>query len=227
MEESKNKIYLIKLFKKLNTYNTKFKEGESIYNCYFLKSIGYICDLDLCDKWIVVYKNEVNKKIIIYLDGFDREANNLLFSFKYLDVLSEVEKYIIRVKNVVEKINISYENYDKLYLGNCLGGFMVNNFISGKNIVGYTYNSFGFKINDEYNLNITNYCQNLDVLNIFWRINNIKQKAIILDSFSDKLNLINLFDIKDICHNITIISEIVVNSHFIYKVDEKIIEILF
>ena len=63
MEDSKEKIYLIKLFKKLNTWNNKFKEGENIHNCYFLKNMGYVCDLDLCDKWIVVYKNDVKKKL--------------------------------------------------------------------------------------------------------------------------------------------------------------------
>jgi hypothetical protein len=224
MEEPKDKIYLIKLLKKLTTWNTKFKEGEGIHNCHFLKSLGYKCELDLCDKWIVVYKNEVKKKIIIYLDGFDSEATNLLYSFKYLDALSEVEKYGIRVKNVVEKINISYENYDKLYLGNCLGGFMVNNFISGKNIVGYTYNSFGCKINNKYNLNITNYCQELDICNIFWRIN--KNNCIIINSFSDifDLNLIDYFNINTI---ITIVKKIK-NSHGIFHVkNNNIIEIYF
>jgi hypothetical protein len=131
-------------------------------------------------------------------------------------MLSEVIKNIIRVKNVVAKINISYENYEKLYLGYCLGGFMVNNYISGKNIVGYTYNPFGCKINNEYDLNITNYCQELDMANILYRIN--KQQIISLNSFTD------IFDSIDI----NTIGKKILVPHYLHNIkDDDIIEIYF
>ena len=139
-------------------------------------------------------------------------------------MLSEIEQFIIRIKNTVTKINMYYENYNKLYLGYSIGGFMVNNFIFGKNIVGYTYNSFGFKINDndDSNLDITNYCQELDALNIFWRIN--KQNSIIINSFTNIFNPIDYLDINSIKK----LYKLLEDTHMLYKVkNDKIIEIYF
>ena len=226
-----DKIYLIKLFRKLNNWNTNFAEGETIYNDFFLKSLGYTCDETLCNKSILVYVNTNKNKLIVYCDGADKEflenlekckSNNIyLKTNNYIYVVNEYFNYVNRVKNTVEQINGKYDNYNKLYLGYCFGGYMVNNFINGKNIKAYTYNSWGVNHNTN-NVDITNYCEIFDFSNILYR--NIN--SVILNSHTNKLKEI-INESKNIFEIINLIIKNYDTFHTIYRVNKKELTIYF
>ena len=212
-------IQLLKLIKKLNVWNSKFKEGEDFYNNFFLKENGYLCDLELSinNKYIVVYYNKDNNKILVYFDGIDKEFWEYLNKYDYFNCKILFDEYSDRVKKTINIINQKYKDCKKLFLGYCLGGYMVNNYVFGENIIAYTYNSWGIKHTNN-NIPVINYCQELDYVNFFWRFNDNSK---IINSHSTSF-LDQLFNINKIG-----ISKIINNLHSIYTVDEKIIVIHF
>jgi hypothetical protein len=218
-------IYFIKLIKKLNTWNSKFKCGEDAYNVLFLKENGYECDIDLSfnNKYIFVYYNKNTNKLIVYFDGIDKDfikyCDNVdLFNCKIL-----LDEYTDRVKKTINIINYKYKNYKKLYLGYCLGGFMLNNYIHGNNIKAYTYNSWGIQITNNTKNNeidITNYCEDIDYQSLFWKFNNNSK---ILNTHTFNKNFLDIFsNIKDIGLN-----KYFTKIHSIYYIDDKSIIIEF
>ena len=164
-------IFFIKLIKYLNIWSYKTYDEKFIYNYSFLEENGYTCDLELSlnNKYIVVYYNKNNKKLIIYFDGIDSVFENYLKNFDLLKCKILFDEYSDRVKKTTNIINQKYSNYQKLYLGYCLGGYMINNYVNGENIRAYTYNCFGLKHTNN-NIQVTNYCQELDLQNCFWRL---------------------------------------------------------
>lgn len=164
-------IFLIKLIKFLNIWSYETYDEKLIYNYRFLEENGYTCDLELSlnNKYIVVYYNKNNKKLIVYFDGIDSIFENYLKNLDFLKCKNLFDEYSDRVKKTVNIINQKYNDYQKLYLGYCLGGYMLNNYVNGENIRAYTYNCFGIKHTNN-NIQVTNYCQELDLQNCFWRL---------------------------------------------------------
>uniref|UniRef100_A0A6C0KNH0 Uncharacterized protein n=1 Tax=viral metagenome TaxID=1070528 RepID=A0A6C0KNH0_9ZZZZ len=212
-------IFFIKLLKKLNVWNSKFKDGEDIYNNFFLIENGYTCDLELSlnNKYIVVYYNKNNKKLLVYFDGIDSVFINYLEKFDLFTCKKLLDEYLNRVEKTVNIINQKYKDCKKLYLGYCLGGYMVNNYVFGENITAYTYNSWGIKHTNN-NIQVTNYCEQLDFHNFFWKFDH---NTININSHS-KLFIDQLFNINKID-----ITKFTLKLHSIFTVDEKNIVIEF
>jgi len=219
-----DKIYMIKLMKYFNCWN-KDKTDNDRHNNRFLNNLKYICDVELCDKYIFVYYNENKKKIIVVFDGID----NVFFGFYKLDSLNLIklnelfQEYIFRVKKVVNFINNKYSEYNKLYLGYCLGGYMINNYVSGKNVTGYTYNAYFFRHNND-DIKIINYCEQMDVTNMLSSIIDKKIDRITINSHDKNISKC----IDNLLHfNFKPLEKIYDTLHSIYTVDENIISIEF
>lgn len=224
---SVDKIYMIKLCKELNKYNTKLKSGETMYNNFFLGKLGYVCNMDLCSNYITVYYNENKQKVIVYFDGINDEFAKSNESFDIFSMKQHFDDYTVRAQHTINSVNEKYAEYNKLYLGYCLGGYMINNYISGKHIVAYTYNSYGFqhnKISDK-DIKIINYCELFDYVNIFWRFNNnnnIESKIVTTEKFVSKFISDCLFNF-----NISNMIDYFKKAHFMYLTEETVIEINF
>lgn len=225
-----DKIYMIKLFKKINIWNTRFKQNETIYTTSYLTELGYKCDSQLCSKYILVYFNKKKNKLIIYFDGIDSVFTEKLKQNDLFKCKEYVDDYTVRVKNTIDVINKKYPEYNKLYLGYCLGGYMINNFVNGKHIVGYTYNSFGLQHNKiEDDIKIINYCEILDIKNMFWRFDTDNKKCKLINSHQKFLtthitSFLNNFNIATLYYDL---DKIMHHMHVIYSVDDLLIEIFF
>jgi hypothetical protein len=218
-------IFLIKLIKKLNiwsyeTYETyKTYDSKDIYNYKFLKENGYECDIDLSinNKYIVIYYNKNTYKLIVYLDGVDKEFENYLLSFNLFKCKNLFDEYTDRIKKTVNIINQKYNNYEKLYIGYCLGGYMLNNYVNGQNIKAYTYNCFGIKHNSN-NIPVINYCQELDLQNSYWKLDK-NSKVInshnkyLMDQFLNLYN-INLYDLFSHFHVVNTVNDEEISIEF-------------
>lgn len=78
---------------------------------------------------------------------------------------------------------------------------MLNNYVNGENIRAYTYNSFGIKHTNN-NIQVTNYCQELDLQNCFWRLDKNSKvinthKKYVMEQFLNfyKIDLADFFTI--------------------------------
>jgi len=212
-------IFIIKLMKFLNVWSHENYDKKDIFNYRFLIENGYICDLDLSmnNTYIVVYYNKNNKKLIVYLDGGGMEYSNYFESLDFLKCKNLFDEYSDRVKKTVNIINQKYNDYQKLYLGYCLGGYMLNNYVNGENIRAYTYNCFGIKHTNN-NIQVTNYCQELDLQNCFWRLDKNSKVINSHENFAMEqlLNFRN-FDLANI----------ILHIHVVNTVDDNLISIEF
>lgn len=212
-------IFFIKLIKFLNVWSHETYDKKDIFNYSFLKENGYICDLDLSinNKYIIVYYNKNNKKLIVYFDGIDMEFSNYLESLNLLKCKFLFEEYSNRVKKTVDIINQKYNNYQKLYLGYCLGGYMLNNYVNGENIRAYTYNCFGIKHTNN-NIPVINYCQELDLQNCYWRLD---KKSKVINSHKKYVmeQFLNFYKIN--------LADFFLHLHVVNTVDDNLISIEF
>jgi len=220
-------IFFIKLIKFLNIWSYETYDEKLIYNYKFLEENGYTCDLELSlnNKYIVVYYNKNNNKLIVYFDGIDSIFENYLKNFDLFTCKKLLDEYSDRVKKTVNIINLKYKDSKKLYLGYCLGGYMINNYVNGENITAYTYNSFGIKHTNN-NISVTNYCEQLDLQNCFWRLN--KRSKVISSHENyvmDQLTNFRNFDLANI-RNFDL-ANIIVHIHVVNTVDDKLISIEF
>lgn len=76
---------------------------------------------------------------------------------------------------------------------------MLNNYVNGENIRAYTYNCFGIK-HTNHNIPVINYCQELDLQNCYWRLDNNSKvinshKKYVMEQFLNfyKINLADFF----------------------------------
>ena len=158
----------------------------------------------------------------------DSADNDFMSSVNTLNIIKTnvlLQEYIVRAQNVVKSINNKYSEYNKLYLGFCLGGYIANNYVSGKNVTAYTYNSFFCKHNNENDIKIINYCEILDLGNIYSLFDK-NVKRIPINSHNERMSKI----IDNIIHfNFNKIKtlKILDHLHSIYTIDEKIIVIEF
>lgn len=212
-------IFFIKLIKYLNIWSYETYHEKFIYNYSFLEKNGYTCDLELSlnNKYIVVYYNKNNKKLIIYFDGIDSVFENYFKNFDLIKCKILFDEYSDRVKKTTNIINQKYSNYQKLYLGYCLGGYMINNYVYGENITAYTYNCFGVKHTNN-NIPVINYCQELDLQNCYWRLDKNSKvinshKKYIMEQF------LNFYKID--------LADFILQLHIVNSVDDKLISIEF
>jgi hypothetical protein len=215
--------------KNLSLWNIKFnKDCNDKYNCEILKNLNYICLKELSCEFIVVYINNDEKKIITYFDGITEEVANDFNNLKIFNVLKFIEQYEIEFKKIISNINNLYNDYKKLYLGYCLGGYMINNHINGENYTCYTYNSYSLflPMNDTYDPNITNYREIFDICNYNLFNNASKNRSEFLNLQNDYIiNLIK--NKKDIIYIFKKIKNIIKHIHSIFTVDDTHIIIYF
>jgi len=94
---------------------------------------------------------------------------------------------------------------------------MINNYVNGENIRAYTYNSWGVKHTNN-NIPVTNYCEQLDLQNCFWRLN--KTSKVISSHENFVIDQLKNFRILDLVN-------IIVHIHVVNTVDDNLISIEF
>lgn len=94
---------------------------------------------------------------------------------------------------------------------------MVNNYVNGENIIAYTYNSWGINHTNN-NIQVTNYCDKLDLQNFFWRLDK-KSKVISSHEKFLKEQLLHFYKLD--------LYKIYLHIHIVNTVDDKSITVEF
>jgi hypothetical protein len=129
-----------------------------------LEEIGYSLDTDLIqgDK-IFVYKDERIKSVIVIVKGLD----NFLKDFNIFKIQNIVNESITMIKNGemnIKKIIDKYNEYNIIFIGHSLGGYIINKNLNNTKYNCYTYNPF--LVLDKPSQNIKNYRTSGDIFSM-------------------------------------------------------------
>jgi hypothetical protein len=121
---------------------------------------------------MLIYKDERIKSIIVVIYGM-----NITKDFNFLKILSKINEFNDKKKygeiNIKKIIEI-YNDYNIIFIGHSLGGFIINKNLNNKEYNCYTYNACF--IGDNSKKNIKNYRTNGDILSLGKRNRNNRYK---------------------------------------------------
>lgn len=182
----------------MKTVNIDFvkllRESYISSNLKELEEIGYSLDTDLIqgDK-ILLYRDERIKSIIVIVEGLDDITNDFNI-FKIPNIVNEVNEIIrngeINIKKIIEK----YNEYNIIFIGHSLGGYVINKNLKNTKYNCYTYNPFlPILLEDTTSKNIKNYRASGDILSIVPIGNEIETIEIDIINYllKNKFNIIN------------------------------------
>ena len=129
-----------------------------------LEEIGYNLETDLIlGDNMLIYKDERIKSIIVIVKGLD----DITKDFNIFKIPSIIEEFNDKIKygemNIKKIIDI-YNDYNIIFIGHSLGGFIINKNLNNKEYNCYTYNACF--IGDKSSKNIKNYRTNGDILSL-------------------------------------------------------------
>lgn len=127
-----------------------------------LENLGYSLDNQIKDiNRILIYKDERIKSLIVVIYGLDIIKD--FHFFKIPSIINEFNDKIkygeINIKKIIEK----YNEYNIIFIGHSLGGYIINKNLNNTKYNCYTYNPF--LVNETSN-NIKNYRTNGDILSL-------------------------------------------------------------
>lgn len=214
-------MVLIKFIEELNNLRTLGKSET-------LEKLGYK-SIEQNNNNHFLYINDTNNSVIAVVLGFEMEYTDLvldlinpinIFNFnenndKFFKILDYLHTRIDEGTEFINNIKDKYSNKDLLFLGNSIGGFLINKNLYETNVKCYTYNSAFFCENIQ-NDNIVNYRTSGDIVslgNIFSKYTKTIEVTFI--EYLLKNHLDNFIDYT-------------INSHyldFLEKYDDKQVEI--
>lgn len=128
-----------------------------------LENLGYSLDNQIKDiNRMLIYKDERIKSIIVVIYGMDiRKDFNFLKISSIINEFNDKIKYgEINIKKIIE----IYNDYNIIFIGHSLGGFIINKNLNNKEYNCYTYNACF--IGDKSTKNIKNYRTNGDIFSL-------------------------------------------------------------
>jgi hypothetical protein len=214
-------MVLIKFIKELNNLRTLGKSET-------LEQIGYK-SIEQNNNNHFIYVNENKNSVIVVVLGLEMKYIDLLldlintakiFDFNnkndnILDILYYLRTRIDEGTDFINDVKDKYSNKTLIFLGNSIGGFLINKILHDTNIRCYTYNS-AFICENIHNENIVNYRTSGDIVSL----GNI---------FSKYTKTIEVTFIEYLCkNNLDNFVDFIVNSHyldFLEKYEDKQVEI--
>jgi hypothetical protein len=139
------------------------RESYNKKNVEELENLGYSLDNQIEDiNNMLIYKDERIKSIIVVIYGM-----NITKDFNFLKIPSKINEFNDKIKygeiNIKKIIEI-YNDYNIIFIGHSLGGFIINKNLNNKEYNCYTYNACF--IGDNSKKNIKNYRTNGDILSL-------------------------------------------------------------
>ena len=195
-------------YKNIYIYNTKgmktvnidfvklLRESYISSNLNDLVRIGYSLDTNVIegDK-ILLYKDERIKSIIVIVRGLDDITKDFNI-FKIPNIVNEANNIVkngeINIKTIIEK----YNEYNIIFIGHSLGGYIINKNLKNTKYNCYTYNPFfPIHLEDTTSKNIKNYRTSGDILSIVPIGKGIETIEIDIIKYllNNKFNIINYF----------------------------------
>jgi hypothetical protein len=164
------KIYIYNT-KRMKTVNIDFikllRESYISSNLKEIEEIGYNLDTDLIqgDK-ILLYRDERIKSIIVIVKGLNDITKDFNI-FKIPNIVNEANDIVkngeVNIKKIIEK----YNEYNIIFIGHSLGGYVINKNLKNTKYQCYTYNPFlPILLEDTSSNNIKNYRTSGDILSI-------------------------------------------------------------
>jgi hypothetical protein len=149
------------------------RESYNKKNVEELENLGYSLDNQIEDiNNMLIYKDERIKSIIVVIYGM-----NITKDFNFLKIPSKINEFNDKIKygeiNIKKIIEI-YNDYNIIFIGHSLGGFIINKNLNNKEYNCYTYNACF--IGDNSKKNIKNYRTNGDILSLGKRNRNNRYK---------------------------------------------------
>lgn len=139
------------------------RESYNKKNLEELENLGYCLDNQIEDiNRMLIYKDERIKSIIVVIYGMDiRKDFNFLKISSIINEFNDKIKYgEINIKKIIE----IYNDYNIIFIGHSLGGFIINKNLNNKEYNCYTYNACF--IGDKSTKNIKNYRTNGDIFSL-------------------------------------------------------------
>lgn len=139
------------------------RESYNKKNLEELENLGYCLDNQIEDiNRMLIYKDERIKSIIVVIYGMDIRKD-----FNFLKIPSIINEFNDKIKygeiNIKKIIEI-YNDYNIIFIGHSLGGFIINKNLNNKEYNCYTYNACF--IGDKSTKNIKNYRTNGDIFSL-------------------------------------------------------------
>jgi hypothetical protein len=131
-----------------------------------LEEFGYILDNDITiNKQIFLYVDKRIKQVIVIICGLDLNLylDNINFS-TITNIVNDSNKIIKDGETNIKKIIDIYNEYNIIFMGHSLGGYIINKNLNNTKYNCYTYNS-SF-IYEKASENIKNYRTSSDILSI-------------------------------------------------------------
>jgi len=131
-----------------------------------LEEIGYSLDTDLIqgDK-IFVYKDERIKSVIVIVKGLDNFLKKKDFNiFKIQNIVNESITMVKDGEMNIKKIIDKYNEYNIIFIGHSLAGYIINKNLNNTKYNCYTYNPF--LVLDKPSQNIKNYRTSGDIFSM-------------------------------------------------------------
>jgi len=131
-----------------------------------LEEFGYILDNDITiKKQIFVYVDKRIKQVIVIICGLDLNLylDNINFS-TITNIVNDYNKIKKDGETFIKKIIDKYNEYNIIFMGHSLGGYIINKNLNNTIYKCYTYNPFF--IYEKASENIKNYRTSSDILSI-------------------------------------------------------------
>ena len=131
-----------------------------------LEEFGYILDNDITiNKQIFVYVDKRIKQVIVIICGLDLNLylDNINFS-TITNIVNDYNKIKKDGETNIKKIIDKYNEYNIIFMGHSLGGYIINKNLNNTIYKCYTYNPFF--IYEKASENIKNYRTSSDILSI-------------------------------------------------------------
>jgi hypothetical protein len=182
----------------MKTVNIDFvkllRESYISSNLKELEEIGYSLDTDVIEgNKILVYKDERINSIVVIVKGLDDITKDFNI-FKIQSIIEESNEIIRNGEININKIIKKYNEYNIIFIGHSLGGYVINKNLKNTKYNCYTYNPFlPILLEDTASNNIKNYRASGDLFSIVPIGKEIETIEIDLINYlsNNKFNIIN------------------------------------